>query len=613
MSDDVQLIKDKIDVAELVGEYVQLKPSGVNKKGLCPFHNEKTPSFMVNSERQSWHCFGCGKGGDIFSFVEEMEGMEFKEALKYLADKAGVKLVNNFRQEVDSSQRNRIKDINTEAAKFFHNFLLKMPVSKPALEYLQNRGVKNGTTEEWQIGYISEQWDLLTQYLLKKGYGLEDLVAAGLTIKKENADPGSGRGFYDRFRGRIMFPIWNVHGEVVGFTGRILVEKPDFAKAAPGKENFTPGKYVNTPQTAVYDKSRVIYGLNKAKQEIRTKDLIVLVEGQMDVIACHQAGMKNVVATSGTAFTDEQIKLLGRYSKNLNIAFDLDSAGLAAAEKYAGPALRAGNHVVLTMIPSGLGKDADECIKKDKNAYFEAVKNAEDFMQWYLYKVSFGRDINNSREKELLADEFLGSVAQLSSAITREHWLEKLSEKVNIEKNILRERMIEIKKKGEKKEVKVLASKTGESTSVLAVYSKLDSLAENLLVILLRYPTLFAECRVALPEEILSTGKYGSVYKALKKEYDENSSIDIERLRQAVNLEKSENIVDILLLKGEWEFSNISATEAKSEIQNVLGLIKTEWTKKRRRELQTEIEKAEKAGETEKVKSLLAEFGNLGN
>ena len=219
MGDEVQQIKDKIDVTELVGEYVQLKQAGINKKGCCPFHNEKTPSFMVNSERGSWHCFGCGKGGDIFTFIEEIEGMEFREALKYLAERAGVQLTS-YRSEVNSSQKNRLKEINTEAARFFHNFLLKIPASKPALEYLKDRGLTDETIEEWRIGFVPEQWDLLTQYLLKKGHSIDDLVASGLTIKREGVNASSGKGFYDRFRGRIMFPIWDVHGDAVGFTGR---------------------------------------------------------------------------------------------------------------------------------------------------------------------------------------------------------------------------------------------------------------------------------------------------------------------------------------------------------------------------------------------------------
>ena len=259
---DVDLIKDKVDVGDLVGEYVQLKPAWVNLKGLCPFHGEKTPSFMVNRERQNWHCFGCNKGGDIFSFIQEIEGMDFVEALKLLAARVGVELRLRA-SEKNSSEKARIKEINSVASNFFHNVLTKMEASASAREYLEKRGLKERTIIEWQIGFIPDQWDLLTKYLLKKGYSIDDLVTSGLTIKRDGADSQSGRGFYDRFRGRIMFPIWDVHDNVVGFTGRVLVETEK-----------SGGKYVNTPQTLVYDKSRIIFGLNKAKQSITKKDYI---------------------------------------------------------------------------------------------------------------------------------------------------------------------------------------------------------------------------------------------------------------------------------------------------------------------------------------------------
>jgi len=589
MSDEVQQIKDKIDVADLVGEYVQLKSAGTNKKGLCPFHHEKSPSFMVSSERGSWHCFGCAKGGDIFSFVQEIEGMEFKEALKYLADKAGV-VLTSYKSEVDSSQKNRIKNINTEAARFFHNFLLKISTAKPAMDYLMRRGLKIETISEWQVGFIPEQWDLLTQYLLKKGFAINDLVAAGLTIKREGADEQTGRGFYDRFRGRVMFPIWNVHDEVVGFTGRILVEK----------EN-SGGKYVNTPQTDVYDKSRVIYGLNKAKQQIKAKNLIVMVEGQMDVIACHQAGMKNVVATSGTAFTDEQIKLLSRYTKNLNMAFDLDSAGLNAAEKYVGPALRAGLNVVLTRIPEGLGKDADECIKNDRDKYFDAVNKAEDILAWFLYKVCFKRDINNFRDKELIVDDFIYTLIQVTSSLVRDHWLKELSEKVSIDKSVLQERMLELKTSFKPPQFSSIVEKSQKN--FIKNKGRFELLVERLLSLLLRFPVLKNEVNPEL-SQIISASVYSPLYEKIKIGYNVNEV--------AVNQEK-EDLLDILLLQSEWEFAEVTNTTAKNELQNISQMVREEWQKKRRRELQREIEFAEKNNETEKLKILFEEFGNLNN
>ena len=332
---DTQAIKDRLDIVQIIGEYIPLKKAGANWKANCPFHNEKSPSFMVNAEKQFWHCFGCSKGGDVFSFLQEMEGMDFPEALKILADRAGVK-IDTFASEVNKSQKNRILEINNKAAYFFHHFLLEMPASGGARDYLKRRELKQETIEEWKVGFIPEQWDLLTQYLLKKGNSIDDLLASGLTIKKD------GGGVYDRFRGRIMFPLWDMHGNIVGFTGRVLVETEK-----------SGGKYVNTPQTLVYDKSRILYGLNFAKTEIKSKDFTVLVEGQMDVVACHQAGMKNVVASSGTALTFEQIKLLKRYSNNIAIAFDADAAGQNAAKRGIDLALEQGMNIKIIQIPAG--------------------------------------------------------------------------------------------------------------------------------------------------------------------------------------------------------------------------------------------------------------------
>ncbi len=611
---DVQAIKDKIDVADLIGEYVQLKPSGVNKKGLCPFHHEKSPSFMVNSERQSWHCFGCAKGGDIFSFVQEIEGMEFVEALKYLANRAGIQLDNNFRSEINSSQKNRLKEINKEAARFFYNFLIKMPGAKPALDYLVKRGLKEETIDEWQIGFIPDQWDLLTQYLFKKGFSIDDLVASGLTIKCEDANVQTGRGFWDRFRGRIMFPIWDIHGEVVGFTGRILVEKPDSAKATPGKENFTPGKYINTPQTVIYDKSRVIFGLNKAKQEIKTKDLVVMVEGQMDVIACHQAGMKNVAASSGTALTEQQIKLLQRYSANLNLSFDADEAGQNAAKRGIDVALSMGMNVKVIKIPEGAGKDPDECLKKNSAIWFQAVNNAQAVMEWFLEKVLYGQDLSNPRLKQIVANKFLSQIVLIPYAVERDHWLKQLSERLGVEVSVLREDQEKIKTKikikaevvgsnSEEKKVSILSPIASEET-------RLDILIENLVAGLLRYPKLYSELADKMPEAALFAWRYGGLYNELKKQYN-GGNLEANKLRDLSILENQENIVDVLMLKGEWEFSVISELEVKKELENLCERIKEEWVRNRRHEMQTEIEKAEKAGDTFKVKSLLGEFEEL--
>lgn len=602
---DTQQIKDKLDIVDFISEYIQLKPAGINHKGLCPFHGEKTPSFMASRERQSWHCFGCNKGGDIFTFLEEIEGMEFVEALRFLADRAGIQL--EFRaSEVNSSQKNRIKDINTQAARFFYNFLTKMDASRPALKYLEDRGLKQDTIEEWQIGFVPDQWDLLTKYLLKKGYSIDDLVASGLTIKRDNANPATQQGFYDRFRGRIMFPIWDVHDMVVGFTGRILVETEK-----------SGGKYVNTPQTIVYDKSRVVFGLNKAKKEIKAKDLIVMVEGQMDVIACHQAGMKNVVATSGTALTEQQIKLLKRYSNNINMAYDADVAGQAAAKRGIDIALREGLDVKVIQIPDGKGKDPDDCIKNNPAVWFDCVKNAQGIMDWYFSGALKNKDLSDPKQKQAVADQLLPEISLIPRAVEQDHWLRELSSRLNVEVSVLREDLKRVdelnKKKGDKRyEIGDNKTKLNQKSKIKNPPTRLDLLAERLLMLILKFPKQnILNSKFNILHSTLSTSVFFPLYEAIKREYNKNNSIDIETLRALFQTSEVENKVDLLLMKGDLEYSSFSEKEIETEFEQLLAQIEAEWLKNKRKKIQNEIEQAEKIGDKEKIDQLLKEFQDI--
>ena len=587
---DTQLIKDKIDIVDFISEYVPLKRAGINYKACCPFHQEKTPSFMVNRERQSWHCFGCNKGGDIFTFLQEIEGMEFVEALKFLAEKAGVRLDYKI-SEINTSQKNRIKDINTEAARFFHNFLLKMDAARLAREYLRERGLSDNTIENWQIGFGPEQWDLLTQYLLKKGHSIDDLVAVGLTIKKAGADIQTQKGFYDRFRGRIMFPISDTYGAVVGFTGRVLVETEK-----------SGGKYVNTPQTIVYDKSRVVFGLNYAKPEIKAKDLIVMVEGQMDVIACHQAGMKNVVATSGTALTEAQVRLLKRYSNNLNIAYDADAAGLAAAKRGVDIAIKEGMNVKVISIPTGLGNDPDEVCKKNKSAWFEAVAQAKGIMPWYFDKSFANKEMSDPKQKQMVADELLARIALIPYAVEQDHWLRELASRINVEVSVLREDLARISKISNSKfkipnsndeKIAIVQEKKLEKTRLIL-------LTERLLALVLKFPNEAEIFRI--DSKWLSTTPYVALYQELKERYNNGGGIDSNQLSENYNL---------LLLKGDLEFDGLSDKEARGEAEKLRLMLREEWRKSRRQELQRQIEKAEKAGNRDLLEKLLREFQEL--
>jgi len=593
---DTQSIKDKLDIVQVIQEYLPLKKSGANWKAPCPFHREKSPSFMVHPEKQIFHCFGCGKGGDIFTFVQEIEGIDFPEALKLLADRAGVKLENNFKTEVNKSQKNRLMEIDTRAAYFFHRFLMDMPTAKIARDYLERRGLKKETIERWKIGFIPDQWELLTKYLLKNGFGIDDLVVSGLTIKRDNADVKTGRGFYDRFRGRVMFPIWDVHGNVVGFTGRVLVET----------EN-SGGKYVNTPQSPVYDKSRVIYGLDKAKMEIKAKDLVVLVEGQMDVVACHQAGMTNVVAASGTALTLEQIKLLKRYSNNIAMAFDADSAGQNAAKRGIDIALQEGMNIRVIKIPDGAGKDADECLKKNPKIWFEAVEKSKGVMEWYFEKVLGKINRREPKEKQTASNILLTEIAKIPYAVERDEWLKRLGEELNIEMSILREEI-----KNNKQRVGAVVEDVKNSKMAVPPIDKMDPVHSRLFSLLLKYPNLYIVNPQALRIEFFVDTRFAPLYELFEKHYNTND-FNPDTWRANFVLPNGENFLDLLRLQVDSDYEGMNEKEASGEVGILIKRIKDNWIKIRRDEIQTEMLRAEKDGDREKVASLMQILQQLIN
>jgi len=606
---DTQLIKDKLDIAQIIGEYVPLKKAGINFKANCPFHREKTPSFMVQPEKQIWHCFGCGKGGDIFSFVQEIEGMDFPETLKLLAARAGVKLTNTFENEVSKSQKNRILEINNAAANFFHRFLLEMSAAKPARDYLERRQLTTETIKNWQIGFITDQWDLLTQYLLKKGFGIDDLVASGLTIKK---DPGSAtpsvatpgksasiRGCYDRFRGRVMFPIWDTHGQVVGFTGRILVET----------EN-SGGKYVNTPQTLAYDKSRVLYGLDKAKIEIKAHDLVVVVEGQMDVIACHQAGMKNVVAASGTALTPEQVRLIKRYTNNVSMAFDADAAGENAGKRGADIAVTEGLNVKIIRVPDGAGKDADEVIKKNKNVWLEAVKNAQSVMEWNFDAIMRKFDTRNPRTKQKAMEAMVIEIARIPYSVERDEWLKKAAEKLDVDMNMAREELKKVGKKlltGQNKNN--IDGKEDEIAPAQTHIGRAQIVAEQFWALILKFPELYGGLSSSLQSDYFLDTDFVTLYEMAQKQYNESNQVTLEFLRTgSVGAMHS---LDILLLRADKDFEELRSEDAHKELINLLHGLEDLWKTSARKILLKKISEAEKTGDKAQMEELLKKLQTI--
>ncbi len=409
--DQINQIKQTLNITDIIGSYVELKKAGKNYKANCPFHSEDTPSFMVSPELQMYKCFGCGKSGDIFSFIQEIEGIEFVKALEQLADKAGIKL-EKAAFDPNSEKKALIFEINEVATKFYSHLLLNHSSGKPGLEYLEKkRGLSKKTIGEFRLGFAPQEWDLLYQYLTKKGYKPQDLEMAGVVIKKR-----SGDGYLDKFRGRIMFPFVSTHEKVVGFTGRSVY----------GQEP----KYLNTQETFVFHKNSYIYGLEQSKVEIKSKGAL-FVEGQMDVISAHQAGIKNAIATSGTALTQNQLKILKRFTSDISFCFDSDSAGQAAIDRSIDLAEKEDFNMKVVMLPEKF-KDLDELIKSDLSRAKKVVKDAVPIYDFYFSLAMQKHDIKTAIGKKRFIEELAPKYAKIQSKVILDHYVKKLSEVIEI-------------------------------------------------------------------------------------------------------------------------------------------------------------------------------------
>src|SRR4030043_2178196 len=354
ISSPIDEIKSRLDIVEVISSYIKLQKAGANYRAVCPFHSEKKPSFFVSPARQIWHCFGCSKGGDMFGFVKEIEGVEFGDALRILAQRAGVELKRQTKEYKEfQTERERLYEICDLATRFFEKQLAESKTGKEAKQYLLDRGITKESLEKWRVGYAPDVWQGLADFLSSRNYSQEEIKKAGVGLSSEKGS------FYDRFRGRIIFPIFDLNSQVVGFGGRVFKEK----------DKKEIAKYVNTPQTILYDKSRILYGLDKAKVEIRKKDFCILVEGYVDLIMVFQAGFENAVATSGTALTPLQLKTLKRYSDNLLTAFDMDVAGEAATKRGIDLAQIHGFNVKVIVLPEGM--DPADLVLKDVKAWEE--------------------------------------------------------------------------------------------------------------------------------------------------------------------------------------------------------------------------------------------------
>jgi DNA primase len=473
-------VKQRLDIVEFVSEYVTLQKAGRNFKGLCPFHSEKHPSFFVFPEQQSWHCFGaCGTGGDIFSFIMKKEGIDFGQALRLLAQRGGITLSPlEAPSKAEDERKERLFQINEAVTEYYHHLLSSTKAGEVARSYLARRKVMPETIKEFRLGFSPDAWETIKNYLLGKGYTEKELVEAGLIIEKEEG------GSYDRFRNKLMFPICDIQGRVTGFGARVL-------------DDSLP-KYINSPQTPIFDKSSSLYGIDKAKSAIRKKNLVIIVEGYVDVLAAHQHDWQNVVGSMGTSLTEKQVEGIKRLTNNITLALDADLAGEEATLR--GKTILAYSNAEANVILLPPGKDPDEVIGEDPTLWQKLVEQSMPIMDFAFQSVISKVDINKARDKSLAVQKLLPSIYEIKDPTQKFHYVEKLARALKIKTSDVEAALQKLKTARKRPQ-------PGKPTeqSRLARQFVSSPTEERCLALLLQYPELRPLAQELSPEHFEST------------------------------------------------------------------------------------------------------------
>ncbi|MCX6719596.1 MAG: DNA primase [Candidatus Staskawiczbacteria bacterium] len=582
MDSQVEEIKSKLNILDVVGSYVKLSKTGVNYRGVCPFHSEKGPSFFVSPARQMWHCFGCGAGSSVFDFIMKIEGIEFGDALRILATKAGVELKRENPQI--TSDRKRLYEICDLSALFFEKQLGNSAYGKDAKEYLLKRGIKEETIKKWRLGYSPDTWQGLSDFLVSRGYTREEIVKAGLAVQSEK-----GNNPYDRFRGRIIFPIFDLNSQVIGFGARIF-------KEADKKET---AKYINTPQTMLYDKSNVLYGINFAKLSVRKKNQCVLTEGYTDAIMCHQAGFENTVAVSGTALTPRHLNILKRYSDNLLLAFDMDLAGDTATKRGIALAESQGFNIKIIDTYSG-AKDPAEIILENPQNWSDSVEKARSIMDYYFDSALAKFDKATPEGKKEIGKIILPAIKRLINKIEQSYWVQKLAEKLGVKEDAITDELRNIKQDNAVQPASAKAS-AGAGKNNLSVEGRKNLLEDKIISLIFKDPenlNLIEETHLGLLCE-------------KTKEFIKNV-----KNPEFVQSEEYKDFLNTIALRAEVDFqedpSAGSGQAGSDEILLCLSELKDIYIRDRRSRISQEIKKAEQEKDLEKVNKLIGEF-NLIN
>jgi DNA primase len=583
--DAVEEIKSRLSIEDVVSEYVQLKRAGRNFKGLSPFTAERTPSFMVSPEKGIWHDFSSGKGGNVFSFVMEMEGLDFKAALELLARKANVDLAQyrTGQGAETGKQKERLFEALEKAAHFYQR---QFKGSQTALEYVfKKRAFTKEVALVFRIGYSPNTGGALIDFLRQQGFTDKELSGAGLTARRYRG------GVQDMFRGRLMIPLMDPQGRVIGFTARLLADEPD----AP--------KYINTPQTPLYDKSRHVYGLHLAKEALRREQYAVLVEGNLDVIASHQAGVFNVVATAGTALTEMHLKGLSRFTSDIRLAFDQDKAGQTAAERAIPIASKVG--VSLSMITIPEGKDPDELVKKNPDLWRQVIAKPQYALDWLIERYQSQLDISSAQGKRQFSDVLLKVVRQLDDEVEQDHYLTKIAEITNVSKAALTNKLSGIEATA------AAPRRKGKVTPVRDTRQfEARKLQNHYLCLVLMRPGLRSYLDYVVPE-IFVTETGAEVFRYLRDNPDFDGSADAQKVFfRSSEVKNLQDYVKMLVLQYETEYQEIDDTELGYSVAGLRTRLVRQYVETKKADIRIAMEQKPEAeatllGEIQKLDILL--------
>lgn len=588
----IEEIKDKLDIQEVAQNYLgNLKKSGANYFALCPFHNEKTPSFSINPQMGIFKCFGCGESGDVITFIEKMEGVEFVKALEIAAKQAGVQLKKTFSKEEARAYRQKqtILKLNSLVSEYYHYILTKHPKGEKGRTFAKDRKVTKDLIEKFQVGYAPRGFSNLITFLKGKGHKISDLIRWGLAVSR-------GGRVYDKFRSRLIFPLINHHGDIIGFSGRTILK------------NTRAPKYLHSPKTPVFDKGRFLFGLEQAKRTTRSKDFIVFCEGQLDVISSHKTKVSNVVASLGTSLTSEQLELAKRYSKNVYFAFDNDLAGEKALIRSSQLAHSVGVSVKAVSISQGA--DADELINKDRKEWEKAVINAESFIDHMIKRLYKRLDLSKISEKEELVSILLPLIATIPKKIEQVYFLHKVAVILNIDEEILREELDTIQLS------RSYTPQVRKDKIKKMLESPLNAKEEYLLSLIFQHPQFIDTSLEIVRPRYLSSSASKLTFEKFKNYQRTKQRISLKNFIRSLDDTQKDFVSNILLKKLDQYFE--LEKDFREEISGVLQFIKKNYYQNQLRKVKVKIEEAEKSKNkkdinilTKKLKKITKKIGKM--